>query len=36
MAEKFASTLSDKNIYTSIEQEEGPGPCKCNIIVLFL
>jgi RNA-binding protein 8A len=30
MAEKFGSTLSDKNIYTSIEQEEGPGPCKCN------
>ncbi len=35
MSEKFTSTLSDKNIYTSIEQEEGPGPCKCNILICY-
>jgi hypothetical protein len=29
MTEKI-TTLTDKNIYSSIEQEEGPGPCKCN------
>ena len=22
----------EKNIYSCIEQEDGPGPCKCNII----
>ena len=35
MADKLGSTLSDKNIYTSIEQEEGPGPCKCKILILI-
>lgn len=26
--------MIDKSIYTSIEQEEGPGPCKCIYILL--
>ncbi len=29
MTEK-TTTLSDNNIYSSIEQEEGPGPFKCK------
>ncbi len=29
MADNYSTTLTDKSIYTSIEQEAGPGPCKC-------
>ncbi len=29
MTEKI-TTLSDNNIYSRIEQEEGPGPFKCK------
>lgn len=29
------SNLTDHAVYTSVEQEEGPGPCKCNIIIIL-
>lgn len=27
-----STNLTDKSIYTSIDQEDGPGPCKCKNI----
>jgi hypothetical protein len=28
---QVVSNLSDHDVYISVEQEEGPGPCKCKV-----
>jgi len=28
--------MDNKNIYSCIEQEDGPGPCKCMQLLLII